>query len=419
MMKHFGYLIILVLALCVAAAAGEGTEAAQVSGNIEDGAYVLSVKLNPDDAGEWRADEMVQDSSVVRLAFSGMEDGVFTVRYEPVGDGSASVYLRHFNHYNTCDRMLGFDLFVKEGKVQEVTGGSETGSPAEEDQDPYFSGEWLEKDTQFIMLDVTKNIGDGWQIEIMSPVSHGSWIIRATAYFDCDYDAFVYADGVKYDILPDDGTPGEETEKELWGTIRFAGTEEGLQLIWYGMEASGNEEIAFERAPGLPAYRYTGDDPVEGAVADALAADERAGFYKTEQGYVTIPCPIIHRTEMMDDTHARVYGTFWILNYVKRGSKLINISGGEYPGIMTVEMANGQWKVTAFEEAGDGENYAADIERFAAGDKELEAAYFAAADLGTEANEEIRTRFIREYAVNNSLPVTAYQDYGWDPVSLE
>ena len=418
MKKLTGWLIILALVLCAAAAVGEGTEIAQVSGTIEDGAYVLAVKLDPDDAGEWRADEMAQDDSVVRLASAGAEDGVFTARYEPVGDGAVSVYLRHYNEH-AFDRMLGFDLLVKDGKVQEATGGSETGSPAEEDQDPYFSGEWLEKDTQFITLDVTKNIGDGWQIEMMSPVSHGSWIIRATAYYDCDYDAFVYADGIKYDILPDDGTPGRETEKDLWGTIRFAGTEDSLQLVWYGMEASGNEEIAFDRAPGLPAYRYSGEDPIEGAVADALASDERAGLFKTEQGYVTIPCPIIHRTEMIDDTHARVYGSFWILNYVRRGPVLINISGGEYPGIMTLEMTDGQWKVTAFEEAGNGEDYAADIERFAAGDRELEAAYFAAADLKTEANQETRTRFIREYAAANGLPVNAYQDYGWEPVALE
>lgn len=418
MRKLSGWLIVLVLILCAAAAAGEGIPTAQVIGSIEDGAYVLTVKLDPDDAGDWQADEMAQDASVVKLTSSGTENGVFTARYEPVSDGAVSVYLRHFNEH-TCDRMLGFDLIVKDGKVQEATGGSETGSPSEEDQDPYFSGEWLEKDTQFIMLDVTKNIGNGWQIEMMSPVSHGSWIIRATVYYDCDYDAFVYADGVKYDILPDDDTPAKETEKDLWGTIRFAGTEDNLQLVWYGMEASGNEEIAFERAPGLPTYRYTGEDPIEGAVADALANDERAGLYKTEQGYVTIPCPIIHRTEMIDDTHARVYGTFWILNYVKRGLVLINISGGEYAGIMMVEMADGIWRVTSFEEAGDGDDYAADIEHFAAGDKELEAAYFAAADLGAETNQEIRTRFIQEYVATNSLPVIAYQDYGWDPVSLE
>ena len=144
MRKLSGWLIVLVLILCAAAATGEGIPTAQVIGSIEDGAYVLTVKLDPDDAGDWRADEMAQDASVVKLASAETEDGVFTARYEPVSDGAVSVYLRHFNEH-TCDRMLGFDLMVKDGKVQEATGGSETGSPSEEDQDPYFSGEWLEK----------------------------------------------------------------------------------------------------------------------------------------------------------------------------------------------------------------------------------------------------------------------------------
>ena len=63
MRKLSGWLIVLVLILCAAAATGEGIPTAQVIGSIEDGAYVLTVKLDPDDAGDWRADEMAQDAS--------------------------------------------------------------------------------------------------------------------------------------------------------------------------------------------------------------------------------------------------------------------------------------------------------------------------------------------------------------------
>ena len=185
------------------------------------------------------------------------------------------------------------------------------------------------------------------------------------------------------------------------------------------MASSGDKEVAFERAPALPAYAYTGNDPIEGAVANATAGDPNAMLFKTEPGYVTIPCPIILKTEMTDDTHAVVYGSFWILNYVKRGDKLVNISGGEYPGIMTLEKTGDGWTVTGREDAGIGEDYTADIERFAAGDKELEEKYFAASDLLAGPQQEIRTRFIREYAEANGLGVNAYQDYGWDPVPLK
>ena len=176
---------------------------------------------------------------------------------------------------------------------------------------------------------------------------------------------------------------------------------------------------AFAEGEQLPAYNYTGEDPVEGAIAEFLATDERVEMYLTEPGFVSIPCPMLYKTEMTDDTHAKVYGTFWILNYVKKGDVLENISGGEYPAIITLEKTDDEWKVTSMEEAGDGENYAADIERFADGDKELEEQYFAGADLGAEENQAIRTRFIKAYVEANGLDVTAYKDSGWDPVELK
>ena len=97
---------------------------------------------------------------------------------------------------------------------------------------------------------------------------------------------------------------------------------------------------------------------------------------------------------------------------------LENISGGEYPAIISLEKDGDQWKVTATEVAGDGEDYTADIERFAAGDQELADRFFAAADLKADANQEIRTRLIKAYVEANSLDITAYQDFGWDPVYL-
>jgi len=387
-----------------------------IKGEIVDGAYVLTAKQK--ESGEWRADEMAQDDSVVKLAAAGTENGIFTGRYEPTGEGEVTVSLRHFNEHNTCDELHTFNLLVKNGKVQEETGGSYTASPNEADLDPFISGEWLEENTQFTMLDVTKNTGDGWTAVFTSPVSHGAWTIRATVYYDCDYDAFVYADGVKYDLIPGEEAQEKESETGLWGTLKLGGTAENIQLVWYDMNHSEGKTVTFERAPGLPPYIYSGKDPIEGAVANYLAGDSRAEQYLTESGYVTIPCPIIHKTESVDDSHVKVFGSFWILNYVKRNNVLVNISGGEYPGIMTLEKTNDEWRVTAMEDAADGDDYAADINRFAAGDKKLEEQFFSGADLGSEENQSIRTRFIKEYVETNSLNITAYQDYGWDPVPL-
>ena len=176
---------------------------------------------------------------------------------------------------------------------------------------------------------------------------------------------------------------------------------------------------ALAETAALPAYVYTGEDPIEGAIADMLAESGRGEDFLTEPGYVMIPCVIIHRTEMEGDARAKVYCTLWVMNYVLRGEVLETLSGGETAAVVTLEQADGVWKVTALAEAGEGSEYVRDVEHFAGGDKELEQLYFAGEDLGTEGNEAIRNRFIRDYAEANDLAVTAWQDFGWDPVPLQ
>ncbi len=412
-MKKMIALVLALVLMCAACCALGESSGNMIHGRIEDGSYILTVQVDPYDRGTWKADEMAQDQSVVKLAASGTENGVFTARYEPTGDGDVTVALRHFSDDGVCDALHTFDLRVQGGAVTETLGGSMTASPTAEELNPAVSGEWLEKDTQFTVLDVTRRIDDGWDIEITSPMTHGAYVIRAAAYFDCEWDAFIYKNGVKVDLPETEGAPAQTG---LWGMIRFGGTEENLQLVW--SEGVEGDEIVFDRAPDLPPYAYTGSDEIEGAVANALAQDERAAMYLTENGSVTIPCPIIHRTEQSDDTHAKVYGSFWIMNYVKRGACLLVISGGEHAGVMTLEKVDGAWKVTGLEEAGDGDDYAADIQRFANGNKELEDMYFGGADLSAEENQAIRTRYIRDYVEANNLGITAYQDYGWEPVEL-
>ena len=394
----------------------ENAEAAaqELAGRIENGSYVLDIRLAPDDSGEWRADGTAQEGSGVKLAASGVENGVFTVRYEPAGDGEATIFLRHINAHGTCDKLHSFILLVKDGAIQEVTGGSYQTSPAEEEINPCFSGEWLEKDTQFTTLDVTKKAEDGWDIVLSSPVSHGAWVIRATAYYDCEANALVCADGVRYDLVPGDGTQEKEAAAGLHGTLALSGEEDAPVLVWRDAEGS---EITFERFL-LPAYSYTGSDPIEGDVANMLATECGAEQFLTEPGYVTIPCPILHKTETVDDTHARVYGSFWILNYVKRGEELHCISGKECPAVITLEKTEDAWRVTAMEEAGFGEDYQADIRRFANGDKDLEDRYSSGSDLDAPENREIRIRYILDYVEANGLAISAYRDYGWDAVSL-
>ena len=141
-------LALMMLAACAAAETADfsgeetGNLSDKINGSIEDGAYVLTVQVNGE--GTWAADEMAQDDTVVKLASAGEENGVFTARYEPAGDGAVTVSLRHYNRHGACDELHTFDLLVEGGKVKEVTGGSYTASPDDSELEPYFAGTWLE-----------------------------------------------------------------------------------------------------------------------------------------------------------------------------------------------------------------------------------------------------------------------------------
>ena len=163
---------------------------------------------------------------------------------------------------------------------------------------------------------------------------------------------------------------------------------------------------------GLPAYTYPGNNPIEAAVAAYTV--ELGKNYRTVDGGVTIPAPVILKTAEQDDLHLRVYGNFWVFHYAAEDGILSCVSGGEAPGIITLVKQGDRWEVEAMETAGDGADYAKDIRRFANGDAELEAAYFTA----HEQLKGVRTRFIREYVNANSLDIAAYQDFGWDAIPL-
>ena len=166
----------------------------------------------------------------------------------------------------------------------------------------------------------------------------------------------------------------------------------------------------------LPPYTYTGDDPVEAAVA-AYTATLSAASWGMNEGAVTVPAPAVFRIDAPDEQHRVVYGNFWALNYMLEGNVLTCVSGGGYAGVMTLEASGDGWKVKTFKKASDGEGYGESIREFCGGDEELEEKYFTI-HMGTHMMTAIRERYLREYVAGNGLAVDAYRDYGSDPISL-
>ena len=86
MKKIAALLLSLTLAVTFGAAMAETTgNDPQISGEITDGFYYLRVKLDPNDAGAWRVDDLAQDQSVLSLDGVEETEDTLTARYAPEG----------------------------------------------------------------------------------------------------------------------------------------------------------------------------------------------------------------------------------------------------------------------------------------------------------------------------------------------
>ena len=161
-------------------------------------------------------------------------------------------------------------------------------------------------------------------------------------------------------------------------------------------------------------FGYDGDDWMEYAAYQYMA--ETVGpEYDMPEGAISLPIVrIIDKEVDTEDGEAEIYGDFWVFNYVVDGDTMKCVSGGAHPGKMElIEVGNG-YAAKSLEVVEDGEAYtdsAKDI---------FEERYDDFAEIASDetGREELRAKGIATYVKANNLPVTKYQDEGWDPVEL-
>jgi len=160
--------------------------------------------------------------------------------------------------------------------VTECTGGSATMSPVEEENDPWICGEWAERDTQFTTLKDEKNQERGWDVEAVSPLTHGAYIFKTTVYYDCEVLGFVYDKGKFWDATTDgDAELGEARTAGTVGSfaIGFEGdTPEDATLTWHD-DALG-EDVVFER------------------IIEAVPGESDGSYYTFEGSGVAMKLPV-------------------------------------------------------------------------------------------------------------------------------
>ncbi len=162
----------------------------------------------------------------------------------------------------------------------------------------------------------------------------------------------------------------------------------------------------------LPPYEYPDKNSIYYEVCRYLV--DEIGSKQYEKAGVCIPYCLEVGIDESNPDDILLYGDYWVYNYDLDGETLVTVSGGNYPGLMHIKKSDGKYEVTAFDVVEDGsDNDKSTREIF--GDY-----YDRVIELmgDEEANASARGEYISEYVLANELPITQYQDYGWDPVAL-
>lgn len=257
MKKLTTWMLALALLLCGVSALAELSNdgVTTIDTLIEEGSFIIQIPAE-DGVSAWIADDMAQDDSVVKLYDADTIEDTFVVRYDPVGDGDVTVGVRHYTGI-ACDELLTWDLHVEDGAVQEVTGGSHAAAASDDDLEPGLCGEWLEQDTQFTQMTIERNEEHGFDVEAISPATHGAYIFKTTIYYDCDLDALVYDKGKFWDVpitdSEEDAELGEAVVAGATGAFTLGGDSiDDVTLTWYN-DQSPEEQVVFVRAEAFDA----------------------------------------------------------------------------------------------------------------------------------------------------------------------
>ena len=92
----------------------------------------------------------------------------------------------------------------------------------------------------------------------------------------------------------------------------------------------------------------------------------------------------------------------------------MNTSGGNYPGALHLKSTESGYEVTGFETVEDGAGFT-ESAKVIFGDHYDDFMKVYSDDV---EREKIRAQIISNYVAYNDLPITQFQDYGWDPAKL-
>ena len=176
-------------------------------------------------------------------------------------------------------------------------------------------------------------------------------------------------------------------------------------------EAAEEAEETAETAVDAAEYGYSGTDPIEAEVYKYVAEELSKGFDKAEY---SIPVVTIIDTDASDENDIRVWGDFSVNNYNVDGDTLKCVSGGNFPGCIHIAKDADGYKVTGMDQVKDGGEFESSAKEIF-GDRYDE---FMKVNSDNDSREALRAQIASVYTKAHDIPVTKYQDEGWDPVDL-
>ena len=176
-------------------------------------------------------------------------------------------------------------------------------------------------------------------------------------------------------------------------------------------EAAEEAEETAEAAVDAAEYGYSGTDPIEAEVYKYVAEELSKGFDKAEY---SIPVVTIIDTDASDENDIRVWGDFSVNNYNVDGDTLKCVAGGNFPGCIHIAKDADGYKVTGMDQVKDGGEFESSAKEIF-GDRYDE---FMKVNSDNDSREAIRAQIASVYTKAHDIPVTKYQDEGWDPVDL-
>ena len=162
-------------------------------------------------------------------------------------------------------------------------------------------------------------------------------------------------------------------------------------------------------------FNYIGDNKYLKVITEDLINISKEMF--DDEQVVEIPTPYIVKIDDEDKNNIKVYGDFWIYGYSLDGTIFNMENGGQNPGCYYLKEEDDNIEVINHQFAEDGSRFFSSLVEICEGDEDLVKQISNISHEGIEElYDENRIKYIKMYADDNNIKISAYKDYGWPTI---